>query len=178
MLVNEAVEAGASRSAIKPENHRILGGVSLGDHKVVEELPPMVFIYMIRWERSVESWQVSDASILGGRRGQVEATAEEHQPQLESTSARGEMENLKSSRCRQDDEMLKLFQDVEALHTELKLTSARAIAKYKVSQGFKRFRAKYSNPSVEEDSFVDYPEDANVQMEGNQPFNDSVSPED
>ncbi|RWW47837.1 hypothetical protein BHE74_00046135 [Ensete ventricosum] len=89
MLVNEAVEAGASRSAIKPENHRILGGVSLGDHKVVEELPPMVFIYMIRWERSVESWQVSDASILGGRRGQVEATAEEHQPQLESTSARG-----------------------------------------------------------------------------------------
>lgn len=45
MLINEAVEAGASRSAIKPEHHRILGGASLGDHKVVEELPPMVLIY-------------------------------------------------------------------------------------------------------------------------------------
>lgn len=44
---------------------------------------------MSRWERSIESWQVSDASILGGRRGQVEATAEEQQPQLENTSARG-----------------------------------------------------------------------------------------
>ncbi|RRT41774.1 hypothetical protein B296_00024957 [Ensete ventricosum] len=41
-----------------------------------------------------------------------------------------------------------------------------------------RFWTKYTNLSVEEDPFVDWPEDANEQVEFNQPFDESVPPED
>ncbi|RZR88279.1 hypothetical protein BHM03_00015811 [Ensete ventricosum] len=40
------------------------------------------------------------------------------------------------------------------------------------------FRVKYSDLSVEEDPFANWPEDANMQMEFSQPFDDSVTPED
>ena len=38
MFINEAVEAGASRAAIKPQNHGIFGWISLGNNEVVEKI--------------------------------------------------------------------------------------------------------------------------------------------
>ncbi|RRT70293.1 hypothetical protein B296_00029265 [Ensete ventricosum] len=84
--------------------------------------------------------------------------------------------------------------DVEALRTELQSIGAKAITEYKMSRGFeldmerigrvtyefgyrvalKLFKAKYPNLFVKEDRFANYPEDSNVQMEGSQPFNDSI----
>jgi hypothetical protein len=38
MFINEAVEARASRPAIKPQNHGIFGWISLGNNEVVEKI--------------------------------------------------------------------------------------------------------------------------------------------
>ncbi|RWV79394.1 hypothetical protein GW17_00059479 [Ensete ventricosum] len=73
----------------------------------------------------------------------------------------------------------------------------RAITEYKVSRGFeldmertrrtyefeyrvvlKRFQVKYPDLIVKENPFTDYLEDANVEMENNQPFDDIIPPKD
>ncbi|RWW62368.1 hypothetical protein BHE74_00030499 [Ensete ventricosum] len=108
------------------------------------------------------------------------------------------MEVLQSTRCYLDNEVLKLARDAEALQSELQSTSAKAIVDYKVSRGFKLrleriehityefgyqvalegFWAKYPDLFIDKDPFADQPEDANVQIESSQPFDDSVPPED
>ena len=45
MLIDEAVEAGATWPAIEPQDNGVLGRVSFWDHEVVEEIPPMALIY-------------------------------------------------------------------------------------------------------------------------------------
>jgi hypothetical protein len=45
MLVDEAIETGAARSAIEPQQQRIGGGIAFRLHQVVEELPPMRLVH-------------------------------------------------------------------------------------------------------------------------------------
>ncbi|RRT76039.1 hypothetical protein B296_00030627 [Ensete ventricosum] len=100
----------------------------------------------------------------------------------EAERSQGEMEDLRSTRHRLDDEVLKLARDIEALQTELQSVGAKEIVEYKMFQGFELgierirhityefryrlvlelFRAKYPDLSVLEDPFADCPEDPNI----------------
>lgn len=45
MLINEAIEAGATRSTIEPQNYRVCGWIRLRLHKVIIQGPPMTCIH-------------------------------------------------------------------------------------------------------------------------------------
>ncbi|RZS18092.1 hypothetical protein BHM03_00050316 [Ensete ventricosum] len=104
---------------------------------------------------------------------------------------------LKEARTRarrMDDELLQAVKDLESARAEL---PGQSVAWYKGSLGFKeglkrmgrvtyeygyrvalaRFRARYHDADVEEDSFTIHPEDDLVPMERQQDFDDSVPPE-
>ncbi|RWV83849.1 hypothetical protein GW17_00054485 [Ensete ventricosum] len=110
----------------------------------------------------------------------------------------GELKNLREKRHGLEDEVLKLVRDTEALRFELKSIGAKAAVEYKESRGFQFrpermgqvtyefgycvalacFWVKYLDLVVEEDPFIDQPEDTSMQMEAEQPFDDSLPPED
>ncbi|RWV92754.1 hypothetical protein GW17_00044842 [Ensete ventricosum] len=93
-----------------------------------------------------------------------------------------------------DDDLLKAMKELETQRIEL---PKKTIEDYKESIGFRwglqrmgqvsyeygyrvalaRFQARYPDSEVEDDPFTIRPEDDSVQMETQQPFDDSVSPE-
>lgn len=44
MFINEAIETGASRAAIKPKNHRIFNRIPLRFNEVIEQISPMLLV--------------------------------------------------------------------------------------------------------------------------------------
>ncbi|RRT66609.1 hypothetical protein B296_00009515 [Ensete ventricosum] len=105
---------------------------------------------------------------------------------------RTELESLKSQRR-------ELKQEVKLLHStlleaKLKAEGQRAVSSYKASRGFEsslekmgrvsyefgyrvafeRLRGKHSDIIIELDHYVECPEDANVKMDLDQPFNDGT----
>ncbi|RRT57192.1 hypothetical protein B296_00037638 [Ensete ventricosum] len=96
-----------------------------------------------------------------------------------------------------EDELLKSARDIEAVWSELQAAPAKAIIEYKYSPRFKmglqrtglvsyeydyqvalaRFGANYPDLLIEEDPFTNPPKDENILMEVEQPFDDSLPPE-
>ncbi|RWV89436.1 hypothetical protein GW17_00048415 [Ensete ventricosum] len=62
--------------------------------------------------------------------------------------------------------------------TDLPGLKTGAPMKFRYRVALEYFQAKYPDLSIEEDPFTDCRKDANVQMEGNQPFDDSTPLED
>ncbi|RRT40164.1 hypothetical protein B296_00042978 [Ensete ventricosum] len=106
-----------------------------------------------------------------------------------------ERETLEKELCRMKDELLKLNQAVDALRVDL---PKQAIKEYKKSLGFEMglvhmrqvsleygyqltlawLQARYPDIEIEEDPFTLLPENANVSMVEEQPFDDSSPPAD
>ncbi|RZR72126.1 hypothetical protein BHM03_00010436 [Ensete ventricosum] len=109
-----------------------------------------------------------------------------------------ELRDLRDYRCQLKDEVLSFTKGAEMLQSKLKAKADKVIIDYKKSRGFQsgmekmgqvtyefgyrvlleRFWAKYLDLSIEENPFVERPEDANVRMEASQPFDDSTPPEE
>ncbi|RWW57727.1 hypothetical protein BHE74_00035462 [Ensete ventricosum] len=72
---------------------------------------------------------------------QLKATLRDSEPHCKdleqaADNNRGELKNLQNTRCRLDDEVLKLAQNIKALRPELQSMGAKVIADYKESRGF------------------------------------------
>ncbi|RRT85884.1 hypothetical protein B296_00001723, partial [Ensete ventricosum] len=106
---------------------------------------------------------------------------------------RSSLDGARNDRARLEGDVLSLIEAVTLLKAELKGEGVKAVAAYKPSRGFEsglekmgrvsyefgywvaleRLRGKHPEREVEQDPFVECPEDANVKMNLSQPFDDS-----
>ncbi|RRT35813.1 hypothetical protein B296_00058775 [Ensete ventricosum] len=77
-----------------------------------------------------------------------------------------------------EGDILSLIEAAAFLEAELKVEDQKAVAAYKASQGYrvalKRLRGKHHDITIEQDPFAECSEDANVEMDLDQPFDDGT----
>ncbi|RWW53488.1 hypothetical protein BHE74_00040014 [Ensete ventricosum] len=104
------------------------------------------------------------------------------------------LDGAPNDRARLEGDVLSLTKAVAFLEVELKVEGLKAVATYKASRGFesglekmgrvsyefryrmvlKRLQGKHPEIMIEQDPFVECPDDAKVEMDLNQPFDDST----
>ncbi|RRT69108.1 hypothetical protein B296_00026524 [Ensete ventricosum] len=107
---------------------------------------------------------------------------------------RPSLDEARNDRARLEGDVLSLTEAMTLLKAELKAKGPRAVAAYKASRGFEsglekmgrvsyefgyrvaleRLRRKYSKITIEQDPFAKCPDDANIEMDLNQPFGDNT----
>ncbi|RWW26351.1 hypothetical protein GW17_00009268 [Ensete ventricosum] len=107
---------------------------------------------------------------------------------------RSSLDGARSDRARLEVDVLSLTEVAALLEAELKVKGPKAVAAYKASRGFEsglkkmrrvsyefgyrvaleRLRGKHIEIAIEQDPFAECPDDANVEMDLNQPFDNST----
>ncbi|RZR91639.1 hypothetical protein BHM03_00019795 [Ensete ventricosum] len=107
---------------------------------------------------------------------------------------RSSLDGARNDRARLEGDILSLTEATAVLEAELKAEGMKAVATYKASRGFKsglekmgmvsyefgyrvaleRLWEKQPEIMIEQDPFAECPEDANVEMDLDQPFNDGT----
>ncbi|RRT60529.1 hypothetical protein B296_00023146 [Ensete ventricosum] len=134
------------------------------------------------------------SAISGSSQFQIEGPLFEEYPwgALHPTMAKA-----RNDRARLEGDVLSLIEATTFLEAELKVEGSKVMAAYKASRGFesglekmgrvsyefgyrvtlKRLRGKYPELMIEQDPFVECPNNAKVEIDVNHPFDDSTSPE-